>query len=315
MKSATAFAPATVANVAVGFDILGFALESVGDIVTVNLSDRPSIFIADVINETGSDGVLDISREPAENTATVGLIQLREDLQLNFGFDVVLRKGIALGSGMGGSAASAVAALLAANSLLDSPLSKEALFKYALTGEQAASGAVHPDNVAPSLFGGMILTLAIEPLRYVSLPWPPELLTVIVHPHIRVDTRRARTILRPEVLLKDHVIQSAHLGGFIAGCFRNDTELIRQSFHDRVIEPQRAQLIPGFAEVKAAAIEQGALGAAVSGSGPSVFAWVTSPAAATQVRDAMLQAFRQHGSIAADSWISPINQQGAFVIR
>ena len=315
MKSATAFAPATVANVAVGFDILGFALESVGDIVTVSSIDNPSIIIRDIVNETGGDSVLDISREPAENAATVGLIKLREDLQVHFGFDVVLRKGIALGSGMGGSAASAVAALVAANSLLDSPLSKEALFKYALIGEQAASGAAHPDNIAPCLFGGMILVLAAEPLRYVSLPLPHEILTVVIHPHIRVDTRTARTILKPEVLLTDHVVQSANLGGFIAGCFRNDIELIRQSFHDYVIEPQRASLIPGLGEVKAAAIENGAIGASVSGSGPSVFAWVTSPEAATQVREAMLHAFRKHGSTEVDSWISPVNQQGAIVTQ
>src|SRR5262249_29143945 len=159
-----------------------------------------------------------------------------------FGFDVVLHKGIALSSGMGGSAASTVAALVAANSLLDSPLSKEALFKYALIGEQAASGAVHPDNIAPCLFGGMILTLATDALRYASLPCPQEILTVVVHPHLRVDTRKARTILKPEVLLTDHVKQSAKLGGFIAGCFRNDIELIKQSFHDHIIEPQRASL-------------------------------------------------------------------------
>ena len=243
------------------------------------------------------------------------MIKLREDLQVPFGFDVVLRKRIALGSGVGGSASSVVAALVAANSLLDSPLSKESLFKYALVGEQAASGAAHPDNIAPSLFGGMILTLSMEPFRYVSLPLPREILTVVIHPHIRVDTRTARSILKPEVPLKDHVKQSANLGGFIAGCFRNDIELIRESFHDCVIEPQRASLIPGFEAVKAASVEHGAIGASVSGSGPSVFAWVTSPEAATRVRYAMLEAFKRHGSVGADSWISPINQEGAKVIQ
>jgi homoserine kinase len=311
----TAFAPATVANVAVGFDILGFALETIGDLVTVSTTDRQSVEIQEIVNETGTSGVLDIPLDPTKNTATVGLIRLCDELQLSCGFEVAIRKGIALGSGMGGSAASAVGALVAANSLLDCPLPIEALLEYALIGEQAASGTPHPDNIAPCLFGGMTLILAVHPVRYISLPVPANILTVVVHPQLRVDTQSARNILKPSVPLADHVRQSANLAGFIAGCFGNNLEMIRHSFSDLVIEPQRAPLIPGFADVKAAALDSGAIGASISGSGPSVFAWVTSNQLAGRVRTAMVQAFRSHGLTAVDSWISSISQQGATIIQ
>jgi homoserine kinase len=315
MRSATAFAPATVANVAVGFDILGFAVESVGDVVTVSTTDRVSVRIKEIVNDTSTAGSLDIPVDPAKNSATVGLVKLCDDLKLTFGFEVTIRKGIALGSGMGGSAASAVGALVAANSLLDCPLPIHALLKYALLGEQAASGRAHADNIAPCLFGGLTLVLSVDPVRYVSLPIPASILTVLVHPRLRVDTHSARAILKPSVPLAEHVQQSANLGGFITGCFGNDVEMIRHSFSDLVIEPQRAPLIPGFAEVKAAAMERGAIGASISGSGPSVFAWVTSEETAAQVRDAMVHAFRSHGLTEVDSWISPVSQQGATIIR
>ena len=314
MKSATAFAPATVANVAVGFDILGFAIESVGDVVTVSITDNASVRINEILDATGDPASLELPLDAERNAATVGLVKLREDLRLDFGFQVGLRKGIALGSGMGGSAASAVGGLVAANSLLETPLPRETLMKYALLGEQAASGASHPDNIAPCLLGGMTLVLSGEPFRYVLLPVPEEILTVIIHPRIRVDTRRARAILKADVSLADHVRQSASLAGFISGCFTHDVEMIRQSLDDFLIEPQRASLIPGFAEVKAAALQQGALGASISGSGPSVFALVTSDQTAARVRDAMEAAFRAQGVSEVDSWISPVNRQGARII-
>lgn len=314
MRSATAFAPATVANVAVGFDILGFAIESVGDVVTVSVTNDGSVSINEILDVTGDPASLDGPLDAEKNAATVGLIKLRDDLRLDFGFQVGLRKGIALGSGMGGSAASAVGGLIAANSLLETPLPREALMKYALLGEQAASGASHPDNLAPCLLGGMTLVLSGDPFRYVLLPVPEEILTVIIHPRIRLDTRRARAILKADVSLAGHVRQSASLAGFISGCFRNDVEMIRQSLDDFLIEPQRAPLIPGFAEVKAAALQQGALGASISGSGPSVFALVTSEQTAARVRDAMESAFRAQGVTEVDSWISPVSLQGARIV-
>lgn len=315
MRSATAFAPATVANVAVGFDILGFAIASVGDVVTASRTDRASVRIKQIINETGASGVLDISLDPAKNSATAGLIKLCDDLELNFGFDVTINKGIALGSGMGGSAASAVGGTVAANALLERPLSQDRLLEYALLGEQAASGVAHADNITPCLLGGMTLVHSVHPLRYVSLPVPASILTVLVRPRLRIDTQSARSILKPTIPLENHVRQSANLGGFIAGCYRDDLEMIRHSFSDLVIEPQRASLIPAFADVKAAAMDRGAIGASISGSGPSVFAWVTSAEAASRVEEAMVETFRSHGSIESDSWISPVSQQGARIIR
>jgi len=314
VRRATAFAPATVANVAVGFDILGFAIGSVGDEITVSITRDQTVRITEVRDLTGASAALEVPLEADKNAATVGLIKFREDLRLDFGFQVELRKGIALGSGLGGSAASTVGALVAANSLLETPLPRESLMPYALLGEEVASAAIHADNLAPCLLGGLTLVLSLDPFRYVSLPAPPELLAVVVHPHMRLDTRHARHILKPDVSLADHVRQSASLGGFIAGCFRNDVEMIGQSLTDFLIEPQRASLIPGFAEVKAAALAQGALGASISGSGPSVFALVNSAAVAAGVRDAMVGAFRAHGSSDVDAWISPVNQQGARII-
>lgn len=315
LKQATAFAPATVANVAVGFDILGFAVESIGDLVTVSTTDEPSVIVREITGAGGVPADTEIPIDPARNTATVGLLALREELGLRFGFEVSITKGIALGSGMGGSAASAVAGLVAANALLERPLDAESLLHYALLGEQAASAAFHPDNVAPCLLSGLTLVTSMSPLRYVRIPVPEKILTVLAHPHSRVDTRSARRMLRADVALADHVRQSASLAGFVAGCYTNDYELIGDCLRDVIIEPQRASLIQGFAEVKAAAMEAGALGASISGSGPTIFAWVTSTDVAERVRQAMVRAFLEHGATDVDSWVSPVSMQGARVVR
>jgi homoserine kinase len=314
MRGATAFAPATVSNVAVGFDILGFAVEAAGDEVTVTITEGDSVRVVEVLDATGTLAPGAIPLDPAQNTATVGLIKLLEDARPGFGFDVSVRKGIALGSGMGGSAASAVAALVAANSLLAEPLPKESLLAYALAAERVACGASHPDNAAPSLFGGLTLIVSTDPLRRVRLPVPRGLLAVLVHPHVRVDTRDSRAILRPTVPLADHVRQSARLAGLVAACFTDDVELMKSCLEDVLIEPQRAALIPGFARVKAGALEAGALGASISGSGPSVFALVDDDETAARVREVMVGAFKSSGVGAVDSWVSPVSEKGARVI-
>ena len=315
LRSATAFAPATVANVAVGFDILGFAVEAAGDRVRVARAKEPSVTIREITDDAGAPFGPEIPLDPSRNTATVGLSALLEERGLDFGFEVSVRKGIALGSGLGGSAASAVASLVAANALLERPLAAEELMPYALLGEQAASGAIHPDNVAPCLFGGLTLVTSLSPFRCVRLPVPRQILTVLVHPRLRVDTRGARRLLRAGVPLADLVKQTASLAGFVAGCYTDDLELIRQSLRDHVVEPQRATLIPAFAEMKAAALAGGALGASISGSGPTVFAWVASPEAAERVRHSMLRALKEHGGAEADSWVSPVSEQGARVLN
>jgi homoserine kinase len=314
MRSARAFAPATVSNVAVGFDILGFAFDAAGDEVRVAATEAEGVRVVSIEDMTGTLPAGAIPTEASRNTATVGLLKLVEEVRPGFGFEVEIRKGIALGSGMGGSAASAVAALVAANSLLEHPLPKESLLPYALAAESVASGAAHPDNAAPSLFGGLTLIVSTDPVRCVRLPVPEGLLAVLVHPHVRVDTRDARAVLRREVPLRDHVRQTANLGGFVAGCFTNDLELIRASLDDVIIEPQRAALIPGFARVKAAALATGALGASISGSGPSVFALVDSDEAAGRVRQAMVDAFKASGVGEVDAWASHVGEEGARVI-
>jgi homoserine kinase len=308
LKRATAFAPATVANVAVGFDLLGFSMGHVGDKVTVERVDAPTVTVAGI---TGA--VTEIPRDPDKNTAAVALQAMIKELALPFGFKISIEKGIPLGSGMGGSAASAVGAVVAANALLDRPIPPLELLKFALAGEAAASGSVHADNIAPCLFGGLTLCFSVDPLRIVPIPTPPELMCVLVHPHLKIETRHARSILKPTLLLREHVRQSANLAAFISACHRNDFELMSASMIDLVIEPQRASLIPGFYDAKNAAVEQGALGFSISGSGPSVFAWTASRNAAERVRAAILRVFA-HEKIGTDSWVAPVMGPGAQII-
>ncbi len=306
--SATAFAPATVGNVAVGFDILGFAIESVGDVVTVHRIDEPTVEIGEI---TGV--VTDLPRMADENTATVGLVQLIAECGLDFGFRVDIEKGIPIGSGMGGSAASAVAAIVAANELFPQELRPIDILSYALLGESVASGDVHGDNVTPSLYGGLTLTRSLEPIDVVEIPVPDDICCVLVHPRLRIDTARARQIIPKELPLEAFVHQSANLAGFISGCYRADLELIRRSLRDMLIEPHRAPLIPGFGKVRQAALENGALGCSISGSGPSVFAWVEDDASGHAVRQAMVDAFARE-NVETDAWVSPVSCPGARVV-
>jgi homoserine kinase len=199
MKSATVFAPASVGNAAVGFDVLGFALEGIGDTVTVTAIDEPATIVASIADAAGVLGHHKLPLESARNTAAVAVENLRKGCGLDNGFSISLNKGIAVGSGMGGSAASAVGAVVAANSLLESPLTNDELLRYALQGELVASGTAHADNIAPCLYGGLTLTVSMDPLRVVSIPVPDEIVCVLVHPHIRVDTLSSRSKLEPMV--------------------------------------------------------------------------------------------------------------------
>jgi homoserine kinase len=316
MKRVTAFAPATVANVAVGFDLLGFAQSQVGDEVTLIRIERPTIEITSITQADGASlpmAVSTLPREPEANTATVGLLRLIKDLRLDFGFQVELKKKIPLSSGMGGSAASAVGAIVAANEFLRPRLPKEKLLAYALMGEAVASGAAHADNISPCLFGGLTLTKSVDPLEVIAIPVPENILCVLVHPNLKVDTKMARGILRPEISLKDHVRQSANLAGFISGCFLGDTALIGKSLADLIVEPQRASLVPSFLKAKEQAMRYGALGCSFSGSGPSLFAWASSPESAAKIRAAIVETFQSAG-VEAQSWVSPISKEGASIL-
>ena len=309
LDSATAFAPATCANVAVGFDLLGFPVEGIGDRVTVMRSGKSGVEI--VAMEGGASST--IPKDATQNTATVGLIQMLKDVQADFGFAIHIQKGIPMSSGMGGSASSAVAAVVAANSLLPQPFSEEKLFHYAMLGEAVASGGFHGDNIAPCLFGGLTLCRSIHPIDIVRIPVPKDIFCVLIHPDLQVSTKESRGKLSKDVSLKDHVLQSAALGGFIAGCFQNNLDLIARSFQDIIIEPQRASQIPGFIEAKAAALSKGAIGAAISGSGPSVFAWARSFTDAETIKEVMVSEFKKK-NLKTQAWISPISPMGARLI-
>lgn len=306
--AATAFAPATVGNVGVGFDILGHAFGVIGDRVHAERAARPGVRIRAI---TGAEQQL--PHEPVRNTAGQAVLSFAQAVPLDFGVELSIDKGIPLGSGLGGSAASAVAAVVAVNALLESPLPTEALLPHAIAGEAVASGARHADNVAPALFGGLVLTVGIDNPRIRQVPVPAAIRCVLIHPRMFLSTRQARGVLTRLVDLSDVVWQTANLAGFLAGCYANDLVLLRESFEDVLIEPQRAKLIPGFTAAKRAALGAGALGCSISGAGPSVFAWCEEGNAAA-VRDGMLAAFRGEG-LECDHWIAPIGGDGARIVE
>jgi homoserine kinase len=321
---AEAHAPASVGNVAVGFDVLGFAAGIAGDRVLLEALDSREVEIVSVSAEPGAlihgDTLASIPLDPSKNTATAGLIRMIEEQSLGFGFRASIVKGIPFGSGMGGSAASAVASVVAANAMLATPLPREKLLEYALVGEEQASGSAHPDNIAPCLVGGLTFARArggqsgvLRELDLFEIPIPPGLFSVLVHPRLELETKTARSVLRKEVPLKSFVEQSANLSAFLIGCFRGDVDALSKSLADVLIEPQRAHLIPGFDGVKAAALANGALGASISGAGPSVFGWFRDFSAAQAGRSAMIRAFRDAG-LEAEGWAFALPQPGARVV-
>jgi homoserine kinase len=306
-RSATAFAPASVGNVAVGFDILGHSVAALGDRVRVQRRDEPGVSVRSI---TGVVQGLPLDAE--RNTAGMAALALQRELGLPFGFELDIEKGIPLGSGLGGSAASAVAAVVAAAALVEQPLDRTQLLKFAMQGEAVASGSVHVDNIAPSLFGGLVLTVGIDRPQVRQIPVPDAIRCVLVHPHMVLETRAARAILKNSVELSDVIWQTANLAGFLAGCYTSDLPLIRESLLDVIIEPQRQALIPGFSDVKQAGLAAGALGGSISGAGPTVFAW-SETGDAERVRAAMVAAFASHG-LESDSWVSALDPEGARVV-
>ncbi|MFT3756441.1 MAG: homoserine kinase [Pseudoxanthomonas sp.] len=302
---AKAFSPASVGNVGVGFDILGHAIAGVGDTVSVRRIDEPVVRIVAIRGTT-----IDLPLDAPSNTAGAALIALRDELKLPFGFEVEIDKGIPLGSGMGGSASSCVAALVAANELLDTPLSREALYPFALVGEAVASGGKHGDNLGPMLLGGVVLATAE---RLVKLPVPQAWHSLLVHPEAILETRRARAALQGAYELKEFVQQSANLSMVLAGCFNGDADLVRAGLNDVLVEPRRAPLIVGFDAAKQAMLDGGAFGASISGAGPSVFGWFASKAEAEATAPKVQAAFAQAG-FDSQAWVSPLESPGAVVL-
>ena len=306
----TAFAPASIGNVAVGFDMLGLALAGAGDRVLARRTDGDRVTIAEV---RGLDGEIHpyLSTDPKSNTASIAAQALWDAHGDGGGIELKVHKGVPLQSGMGSSAASAVAAAVAVNALLESPLAVHDLLLFALEGEKYASGGLHADNVAPSLLGGLVLCPEVLLPDVVSLPVPRGVSAALIHPDLQVNTAQARRGLAKGYPMKQWLAQQGLLAGFIAACSASDIDLIAKTLRDVIIEPQRKDNVPCFDAVKEAALRRGALGCSLSGSGPSVFA-LCKDGDARNVASVMEQACRAQG-IACQSWVSPMTAPGAII--
>ena len=306
----TAFAPASIGNVGVGFDMLGLAIAGVGDRVSARRVSTDGVTIAEVQDMDGKRHPF-LSAEPGENTASLAAASLWRAAGEAGGLELIVRKGIPLQSGMGSSAASAVAAAVAANALLPAPLAPESLLEHALVGEQIASGGLHADNVAPSLLGGLVLCPPVLLPDVISLPVPEGVSSVLVHPELQVNTADSRKALANSYSREQWLTQQGLLAGFVAASASGDIDMLGQCLRDELIEPQRAASVPCFDAVKAAALGAEALGCSLSGSGPSIFA-LCRDSVANNVAMSMEQACRKMG-IDCQSWISPMRAPGALV--
>jgi homoserine kinase len=308
-KRVKVFVPATVANVACGFDILGFAVSQPGDEIIAEVSQQPGVRIKKIDGDGGR-----LPLDSNKNTASVSAQALLNSLNSKIGIDLTLNKRMPLGSGLGSSAASAAAGVVAANILLGTPLKNSELVQFAMLGEEAACGSAHADNVAPALMGGVVLVRSYQPLDLVSIPAPKDLYCTIFHPQFEVKTEDARRILRKEIPLHRAITQWGNIAGLVAGLMQNDFALIGRSLTDVIIEPERALLIPGFDLMKSAAMKAGALGCSISGSGPSLFALSASREIADKVALAMKESINDSG-IRSQTFVSPINFEGPKILE
>jgi homoserine kinase len=305
-----AFAPASVANVACGFDTLGFAIEQPGDIVTARLIEKPGVHIESIRGDNGK-----LPLEASKNTAGFALLEMLRELgqRQEKGISLEIEKQMPLGSGLGSSAASSVAATVAANALLGSPFSKRELLPFSTKAEAVASGTPHGDNAAASLLGGFILVRSSDPLDVISLEVPAQLHATVIHPHIEIRTEDTRMILREQISLAKAVNQWGNVGSLVAGLMKDDYELIGRALQDEIIEPIRSVLIPGYDDIKKSAMEAGALGCSISGSGPSIFALSRSEDQAHSIGDAMARSVSEIG-LDSHCYVSAINKRGAVIV-
>jgi homoserine kinase len=301
IQRVTAYAPATVANLVCGFDVLGMALNQPQDIMTLSRREEPGLSIR-------HDDEYKLPTEPEKNVAGAALLALMEELPEKIGFDLTIKKCIKPGSGLGSSAASSAGAVVAANYLLGNRFSKMDLVRFAMNGEKVASGVKHADNITPCIFGGVTLIRSIFPLDIVQLDAPPMFVTV-VHPQIEVRTSDARQILRKEVQLKAAIKQWGNIAGLVAGFLQKDYDLIGRSLEDVIIEPVRSILIPGFDDVKKLSREAGALGGGISGSGPSIFMISREEKAARQVELVMNDIYTRLG-LDFKTYVTTISYEG-----
>ncbi|MCD0486761.1 homoserine kinase [Pedobacter sp. MC2016-14] len=308
-ESIKVFAPATVANVVCGYDVLGFAVNEPGDEVIMRLTGKPGIHISKI---TGDDGRLPL--DPAKNTVSASVQHYLNHIgKPDLGLEIELHKKMPIGSGLGSSSASTVAGLFAVNSLLDNLLTNMELVPFAMKGEELACGYGHADNVAPALLGGFVLIRSYEPLDIISLPSPEGLYAAIVYPEVDVPTKDARQMIRSKVFLKDAVTQWGNVAGLVSGLFLKDYDLIGRSMTDILIEPTRSILIPEFYKLRSIAMEAGAIGFGISGSGPSVFALTKDEATAAKITQS-LQAHLKGISINSLSFVSKVNEKGPVVL-
>lgn len=306
MNEIKIFAPATIANLNCGFDVLGCCLDGIGDEMIFRKTDKKGIFITKI---TGAD----LPYETHKNVAGVAALAVYESQNCDFGIEIEIHKKIKAGSGIGSSSASAAGAVFGVNELLGKPFSKKELVKFAMKGEALASDCEHADNVAPCLLGNFTLIRGYNPLDIVEIKSPNDLFAVVLHPHIEVKTADARAVLPKEILMKDAITQTGNLGGFIAGLYTNDYELISRSLQDVMVEPYRKKLIPNFDNVKNVALQSGALGSGISGAGPSIFALCKGKEIAEKVADAMKNSYAET-RISFDVYVSEINNEGVKLI-
>jgi len=308
-KKVIVFSPASVSNVGAGFDIFGFALHIPGDELVMKIVEKPGIFLTKI---TGDDRRL--PKDVKKNTAAVSLRAMMNALDLKYGVEFELHKKMPLGSGLGSSAASAVASVFALNALLKKPFSKDDLLLFALEGEKIASGSIaHADNVAPCLYGGFTLVRGCNPPDVISIPTPKDLYCTIIHPHIEIKTEFARKILRSQIKLSDAVKQWGNAAALVAGLMKPDYDLIKRSIEDFIIEPIRGSLIPNYFLLKEAALKNNALGCSISGSGPSVFALSRSEEEAKLIGSEMKKILTKI-KLKSDTFISKINHDGPKII-
>ncbi|MFH6604486.1 homoserine kinase [Maribacter algicola] len=306
MNEIRVFCPATIANISCGFDVLGVALDSVGDEMVVRKIPEKGIRITKLEGQ-------DLPKETERNVAGVAGLTLLEASGYDGGFEIEIYKKIKAGSGIGSSAASSSGAVWAMNELLGRPFSKIDLVRFAMEGERLASAVAHADNVAPALYGGFTLVRSYDPLDVVSIPNPPELYATVIHPQIEVKTSDSRSVLRTKITLAQGIKQWGNVGGLIAGLFTNDYDLIGRSLEDHIVEPIRSILIPGFDNVKSEALNAGALGCGISGSGPSIFAFCKGETIAKKVSESMKEVYQDIG-IDHDVHVSKINTNGVRAI-
>jgi homoserine kinase len=308
MDGVTAFAPATVSNVACGFDVLGFALDSPGDEVTARMASS-GVTIDDIVGDSGR-----LPRDAAKNTAGVAAQALLARAKDPRGVGLTIRKGLPLASGLGGSAASAVAAVVAVDALLGLKTPLDVLLSCALEGERLGAGSAHADNIAPSLYGGFVLVRRADPPDVIRLPVPSGLTAVVVHPDLEIETAKARALLGTTVPLADAIREWANLGAFVDALHRSDFAQMSRSLEDTIAEPRRAPLVPGLASIKQAAVEAGALGCSLSGSGPSLFALCRDRRSADRVASAMAAAVTRAIGGEPQTYVSAIAPHGARVV-